>query len=237
MSVKKEHTRHEIQMNRLLSEIADSKSISSHIFFKGGTCAKMRGLLDRFSVDLDFDIKEGADKKEIRKTLYDIFKKLNLEIKDESKRALQFFLKYPGEGRNTLKVEMLDKVYLSNRYEPVHLPKINRTLICQTVDTMFAHKLIAPLDRGGKVAGRDIYDIHHFFFKGYPYSEDIIRERRGVSLYRHMEELMEFIEKKVTRKVIEEDLNVLLEYDNFSRTRKYLKTETLHFIKKEVERV
>ena len=116
MSTKKEQIKHEVQMNRLLSEIAEDKSISNYIFFKGGPCAKMRGLLDRFSVDLDFDIKEGSDKKQIRKNLYDIFKKLDLEIKDESKRALQFFLKYPGEERNTLKVEMLDKIYLSNRY-------------------------------------------------------------------------------------------------------------------------
>lgn len=236
MSTKKEQIKHEVQMNRLLSEIAENKSISNYIFFKGGTCAKMRGLLDRFSVDLDFDIKEGSDKKQIRKNLYDIFNKLDLEIKDESKRALQFFLKYPGEGRNTLKVEMLDKIYLSNRYEPVHLPKINRTLICQTVDTMFAHKLIAPLDRKGKVAGRDIYDIHYFFLNSYPYNKDVILERRGVSPKKHLQELKQFIEKKVTRRVLEEDLNVLLEYEKFKKVREYLKTETLQFIEEEIKK-
>ena len=46
---------------------------------------------------------------------------------------------------------------------------------------MFAHKLVALIDRyekNGTIAGRDMYDIHHFFQKGYSYSHEIIQERR-----------------------------------------------------------
>ena len=236
---KREQAKHEAQMHRLLTEILDDKNLALNIFFKGGTCARMLGFLDRFSVDLDFDLKEGADKKELKKSLYGIFKKLNLEIKDESKNALQFFLKYsaPKDERNTIKLEILDKTFTSNKYSSQYLLPINRTAICQTIETMFAHKLIALIDRfeqGGGIAGRDVYDIHYFFSQGYDYSSDVIEERRGIPVKQFFKELKEFIDKEVNSSVIDQDLNVLLDYDKFKVIRKHLKQETVNFINSEI---
>ncbi len=240
----REQVRHEVWLRRLLTEILDDKVLLNKIFFKGGTCARMLGFLDRFSVDLDFDLSQKANKKELREKLYIIFKNLNLEIKDESKEALQFFLKYPLEnnlkGRNTIKLEILDKAYEANEYAPFFIPGVNRTGICQTVETMFAHKLIAPISRTenqGRVAGRDIYDIHYFFLQGQSYSEDVILERRGVSSLDYLIELRDFVDKRVTRRTIDEDLNTLLDYDKFNTVRKYLKKEIVDFISKEIERI
>ncbi len=237
-----EKIQHEIQLHRLLSKILKSHYLSTHAFFKGGTCAMLLGYLDRFSVDLDFDLKEGADKDYFRKNLYSIFNELNLKIKDESKNALQFFLKYEGSEksiqRNTVKLEILDNHYQENVYKVTKIPQINMSAICQTIETMFSHKLIAPLDRakkGGKVAGRDIYDIHHFFSQGYGYHKKIIEERTGNSPLKHFQELYSFIDKKVTRKIIEEDLNILLDYKKFISIKDSLKKETLFFLMKEME--
>jgi predicted nucleotidyltransferase component of viral defense system len=236
--LKQEKIQHEIQLHRLLSEILKDKYLSTNAFFKGGTCALMLGYLDRFSVDLDFDLGKKADKKVFREKLYNIFNNLNLEIKDESKRALQFFLKYPSsDRRNTIKVEFLDNYYKSNIYKPTYIPPISMTGICQTIETMFSHKLIAPLDRiknGGKIAGRDIYDIHYFFTQGYKYIDKVIKERRKVSSLTHLTELHDFVEKKVTKKIIDEDLNTLLDYKKFIVIRKYLKKELLTFLEKEI---
>ena len=47
---------------------------------------------------------------------------------------------------------------------------------------MMANKLVAVIDRYAHreaIAGRDLYDIHHFFMKGYRYNEDVICERTG----------------------------------------------------------
>ncbi len=237
----KEQVKHEIQMHRLLAEILDDKYLAVNFFFKGGTCARMLGFLDRFSVDLDFDLKEGADKQKCREKLYKIFSNLGLEIKDESKKALQFFLKYDtsqeSESRNKVKLEILDKTYTSNKYNPKYIAVLGRTAICQDIETMFAHKLIAPIDRhenGGKIAGRDIYDIHYFFSAGHDYNKEAIKERRGVLPVEHFRQLEDFVEKYVTRKTIE-DLNTLLDYKKFSQIKKYLKEETLRFIKVEIE--
>ena len=238
----KEQARHEAYMYRLLVEILDDKYLAANVFFKGGTCARMLEYLDRFSVDLDFDIKEGADKKRFRNTLYPIFKNLGFEIKDESKRALQFFLKYPslsGE-RNTIKLELLDKIYRANKYEAKYFSPIDRMAMCQTIDTMFGHKLVALMDRyeqSGSIAGRDVYDIHHFFLQGYDYSAGVITERRGVSVLNYFQKLRQFINDKFTRRILEEDLNILLEYERFRQLSKYLKQETLNFIDAEIERL
>lgn len=138
--------------------------------FKGGTYASLRGVLDRFSIDLDFDLPDRSKKEDIRKRCYEIFTKLELEIKDESKRHLQFFLKYDAlEGeRNTLKLEINDDVSKYNGYEKVLLEQINMYCNGHTLDTMFANKLFAckaRYDKNGKIAGRDFYDIYKFFYK------------------------------------------------------------------------
>lgn len=242
MIKKQEKIRHEIWMQRLLIEILDDKRLSTNIFFKGGTCASMLGYLDRFSVDLDFDLNKDMNKTELRKILHNIFNKLDLKIKDESKTALQFFLKYDSESeeRNTIKIEILDNYYKTNKYRAYYIEDIKRTAMCQTIETMFSHKLVAPIDRykkGGSIAGRDIYDIHHFFLKGYNYHKEIIEERRGVSLLNHLIELRDFIDKKITLKVIDEDINILLEYSIFKKIRKYLKEETLKFINNEIGKI
>ena len=87
--------KHKAWLYRLLSEIADNQSLVSSLYFKGGTCAAMRGFLDRFSVDLDFDfIGKKNDLEPTRKQLEKIFKNLGLEIKEKSQRVPQYFLKY-----------------------------------------------------------------------------------------------------------------------------------------------
>ena len=70
----KKQARHEAYMYRLLIEVLDDKYLAINSFFKGGTCARMLGYLDRFSIDLDFDVKKSADKKKFRNKLYSIFK-------------------------------------------------------------------------------------------------------------------------------------------------------------------
>ncbi len=52
---------HRAWLFRTLSAIYDDVFLTNVLYFKGGTSAAMRGLLDRFSVDLDFDF-VGDDK-------------------------------------------------------------------------------------------------------------------------------------------------------------------------------
>ena len=234
--LKKTDILHKFYLLKLLTGIVDNPFLASSVYFKGGTCATMLGFLDRFSVDLDFDLKPDSKKEKVREILAKVFEDLGFKIIEENKKVLFFNLKYdaPLDQRSTLKVSIYDEIVRSNVYKPFMLPVIGRLVNCQTIETMFANKLVAPMDRYNrheKIAGRDIYDIHYFFSKGYKFREEIVKERTGLNTDDYVRKLIKFIEEKVTEKILTEDLNALLPYDKFQKIRKTLKAETLLFLK------
>jgi len=234
---------HKAWLYRLLTAIYDNQILANSLYFKGGTCAAMLDYLDRFSIDLDFDyIAKKGELFLVRKNLEQVFKNLGLEIKDKSKKTPQYFLKYPTRPniRNTVKIDVTMPPPKSNKYAAVRFNEIDRIIICQTIETMFANKLVALIDRWEKndsIAGRDLYDIHHFFMKGFGYNKEVIIERRKQKLDKFFNELINFIEKKINDKVINQDLNSLLPYESFKKIRKVLKKETLILLKDELKRV
>jgi len=233
---------HKAYLLRTLTEIVDDPILSSSLYFKGGTCASMMGILDRFSIDLDFDLRPGVDEKELRVEFYKIFDKLGLNLYQESKKALEFFLKYPNSPnlRNTLKIDALNFIVKSNVYTPVFLPEINRTVNCQSQESIFANKLVAIKDRWDRkksIAGRDIYDIHYFFLKNLKYGEAVIVERTGLEVREYLVYLRNFINERINQTLIDQDLSTLLSVETFSKIRKTLKEETLMFLDNEINRM
>jgi predicted nucleotidyltransferase component of viral defense system len=239
----KQDSVHKAWLYRLLINIFDNDFLSSVLRFKGGTCAAMLGYLDRFSVDLDFDFL--GTKKEVEKTkkeLRKIFSELDLEIKDESKNVPQFFLRYksPLRERSIIKIDTTFPVPKNNVYEPQFFVDIQRNIICQNIETMFANKLVAVLDRYEKnntIAARDIYDIDVFFLAGHSYNEEVIKERTGKTVLSFFSELHFFIDEKLTDKIINQDLNSLISYEKFKAIRKILKREVLFLIRGEIEKI
>lgn len=237
---RREDAVHKAQLYRLVSEIADSP-VSQEVYFKGGTCAGMLGFLDRFSIDLDFDIKKEANKRKVDSELKKIFTKLELTLKQKAKKTLFYVLKYSNRsGRNSLKLSLVDQALKSNIYIPYYLKEIDRYLYCQTKETMFANKLVALTDRYKKrrmIAGRDLYDIHHFFYQGYRYVDQVIIERTGKRPVVYLRQLADFIENKITDRILTQDLSFLLSYDKFQTIRKVLKKETVMFLNDEIKRL
>jgi len=175
----KDAIKHKNQIYRLLREILKNSLLSQELKFKGGTYASLRGVLDRFSVDLDFDLPDKKSRELIKNECYMIFEKLDFEIKDESKKYLQFFLRYnaPKGERNTLKLEINDDVSKYNKYKKVLLEQINMYCNGHSLDTMFANKLVAckaRFDKNGKIAGRDFYDIYKFFLQGLDVNQKVV---------------------------------------------------------------
>lgn len=234
---------HKAWLYRVLSSIYDDAFLAQFLFFKGGTCAAMLGYLDRFSIDLDFDfVGERKTLSETRARLERVFHSLGLTIGDKSKTVPQYFLKYTAEqsSRNTLKIDTTIPPPKTNQYEPKRFHEIDRIITCQTLETMVANKLVALIDRYQKkeaLAGRDIYDIHHFFLKGFRYNKEVIRERTGKNMPEFFAELIAFIEKYITEEILTQDLNPLLPYEKFSRIRKALKQETLMLLRDESKRI
>jgi len=238
---KPEDAKHKNQMYRLLTAILTDNFLANHLCFKGGTCASMRGILDRFSVDLDFDLPDKDEQGPIRERLNDCFDKLGLTIKDQSRQHLQFFLKYeaPEWQRNTLKLEITDLVSPKNTYEPVNLKEINLYCQAQTIETMVANKMYAAtarLKKTGSVAGRDFYDLHQFLVQGLPVNREVVEERTGLSYEAYLQYLVKFIQKQVTERVLEQDLNPLLPTEKLKPIIGTLKQELLVLIKDEIKR-
>lgn len=233
---------HRSQLYHLLVAIADNTQLAKSLIFKGGTCAAMLNYIDRFSVDLDFDLKQETSIDMVKNEFEKIFKKLKFEIKSKNNSVVQYALKYsaPENMRNTLKLDAIGFALDQNIYKPVYLLDIDRYLTCQTVETMFAHKLAAVLDRHEKhetVAGRDIYDIYCFFLHGHSYNPEIILKRTSLSALEYLKKLKDFIELKVNSSVIDEDLNMLMSFAKFRIIRKSLKAEVVGMLKNEIERL
>ncbi|HBC44959.1 MAG: hypothetical protein UX08_C0013G0011 [Candidatus Collierbacteria bacterium GW2011_GWB1_45_35] len=233
--IRQEDILHKMQLQKLLMAVVDSPVLSQSLYFKGGTCATMLGFLDRFSVDLDFDLVAESDPAILRVELEKTFKSLDLVIENDNKKSLFFVLKYqaPQNKRSTIKLSIFEEIIKANDYKKVKITEIDRLVNCQTIETMFANKLVAVTDRfekHQKIAGRDIYDIHYFFNQGYKFKNEIIEERTGLKSKEYINKLIKFIDDKVTDKIITEDLNSLLPLEKFNKIRKVLKQEVLMFL-------
>lgn len=234
--VKQSDILHKFQLQQLLVTLVDDQYLSQYSCFKGGTCAEMSGFLDRFSVDLDFDIVGEIDDKLFRSRIDKITKKLGLVDDNRNTKSLFFNFKYnaPVNQRNKIKLSFFQNIVMSNDYKAVFLPEINRIVKCQTIETMFANKLVTVIDRYDrhkKIAGRDIYDIYYFFSQNFNFKDEIIKERTGFETGEYIKKLINFIDKKVTDKIITEDLNILLPLEKFTKIRKTLKQDTLLYLR------
>jgi len=239
---KKEDINHKIQLLRLLRSILSNNLLSNNLMFKGGTYASLRGVLDRFSIDLDFDLPDGQFKSEIRDSLYVIFNNLGLVIKDESRNHLQFFLKYDTlqDQRNTLKLEINDRPSKFNLYESVSLLELNMYCRGHTLDTMFANKLIAAknrFDKTGKISGRDFYDIHNFFTQGIEINKKVVEDLSEMSFKEYVGSLISFIKYSVETRLLNEDLNPLVDTKKLSTLLPHLKDELLLMLEREFTNV
>lgn len=233
---------HKSHLHRLLMEIVDQPLMAQTLALKGGTCAAMLGYLDRFSVDLDFDVLKDADEAALRKAFHQVFDHLGFSVTLEFEKALFFQLRYPSSPgkRNTLKVSAGNMRFGANQYKVQYFPEIDRLVNSQTIETMFANKLVAAMERYVQhktIAGRDMYDIHHFFVQGYAYNGAIIRERTGLEPQEYFGTLIAFIKKHITQTIIDEDLNSLLPYKKFKQIRKILIPETLSILAQEQKRL
>jgi predicted nucleotidyltransferase component of viral defense system len=241
LNLRPEDILHKSFLNRMLMEITDRPALAHQLAFKGGTCAAMLDYLDRFSVDLDFDVLRGTDETAIRHELHQVFDGLDLKITSEYNDILFFLLRYPSETgkRNTIKVSANHPVVKANLYKVQYLTEIDRLMNCQTLETMVANKLVALTDRYNlhhTIAGRDVYDIHYFLVHGYGYHAPVILERTGLTAKEYLERLVVFIKEQVTQTAINQDLNTLLPLKQFQQIRKILIPETISLLTREIQR-
>ncbi len=236
---RRQDIKHKIQLFRLLRAILSNDFLANALVFKGGTYASLLNVLDRFSVDLDFDLPDKTATAKVRNELYKVFNDLGLAVKDESKKYLQFFLKYsaPDNERNTLELDINDQPSKFNTYQRVRLSEIRMFCRGHAPETMFANKLIvakARFDKAGKIAGRDFYDIRRFFEQGIGVNVKVVEDLSGLSYKEYLKELLDLIEREVSDKTLREDLAPLMKIDFLNKELPHLKPELIMFLEGEI---
>lgn len=221
---------HQKKMLAILSGISDDPVLSINLGFKGGTCLYFFYGLDRFSVDLDFDLLNVDRSEEIIERIVSLLSGYG-EVKKEN--PLKIRLKY-SEDSAALKVDISDRRDINklNTYEVKDIVS-GVPLRALKKEDIFAHKLVAVYDRYGDktknkvLAHRDLYDLNFFFEKEWKYNQEIIKLRSGKNVPDYLKSLKELIEKRVEERKILEGIGALINEDKRRWVRKNLKKEII----------
>lgn len=195
--------RHEQILKNILRDIYTTTDLEARFAFKGGTCLSMFYDLDRFSVDLDFNLlSEDFNDQLITNILLKY-----LTISDQiDKHFTWLWIGSYEKGKQKVKIE-INKRQFPDKY--INKDFYGITIPTMSPDCMFAHKLCAISDRK-KLQNRDLYDTHFMFTKQFDINEEIIKIRTGKKLKEYFAYLIDFIEKHVNPNTILEGLGELI---------------------------
>jgi predicted nucleotidyltransferase component of viral defense system len=200
--------RHGIILKSILADIFRGEQLSAQLIFKGGTCLMMFYGLDRFSTDLDFDIRDGAEEIDAN-TLDSIIAKY-ITIDEKISRKKRFTYIWIGSyeaGAQKIKIEINQRAR-SNNFDIKNYLGI--TIPTMTKEDMMANKLAAILDRK-TLQNRDLYDAHFMFIKLWEPNAEILESRVGMSIISYYKELIKVLDDKNCNKNILNGLGEVLE--------------------------
>ncbi|MBU3979460.1 nucleotidyl transferase AbiEii/AbiGii toxin family protein [Patescibacteria group bacterium] len=216
--------KHEQVLKYILKDIYTTTDLEARLALKGGTCLYMFYGLDRFSVDLDFNLlAEDFDDQ----LVINILTKYLIINDRMNKYFTWFWLGSYEKGKQQVKIEISKREY-PDKY-------INKDFYGLTIPTMspghmFAHKLCAITDRK-KLQNRDLYDAHFMFVKQFDIEEEIIKLRIGKTMKEYFSFLIEFIEKNVNPNNILDGLGELVKENQKDRIRDTLKKDIIFDLK------
>jgi len=221
-----DYAKHKNILLRILKDIYLDTSISPYLGFKGGTAAYLFYGLNRDSFDLDFDLLDENSEQivfeKIQKIVGNYGKLIDSKIK---KFNLLNVISYNTKLQN-IKVEVNRRGFGSN-YEVKTLLGISMLVMVR--EDMFAHKLMAMLERIGKTS-RDIYDVWYFLSNNWPINKEIVERRSGVTFKESLEKCIQEMEKIKDRNLLV-GLGESLSGPQKDWARTKLKSETIFLLK------
>ncbi len=167
---------HKTVLIRILKDIYSHSEIGPLLGFKGGTAAYLFYDLDRFSVDLDFDLL-ASDKEEY---VFDEVKSLlgkygKVKTADKKRFSLIFILAYEDKELDAQNVKVeINKRNFGSKYEIKSYLGIPIKVMVK--EDMSANKLVALYERIGKT-NRDVYDSWFFLSNDWPINREIVERR------------------------------------------------------------
>jgi predicted nucleotidyltransferase component of viral defense system len=190
---------HKTILFQILKDIYSDTTISPFLGFKGGTAALMFYGLERFSVDLDFDLLDESGEEHVFERVIAIVKKYG-KLKESHKKHFSLFcmLSYEDRGHN-IKVE-INRRQFGSRYEVKTY--LGVSMLVMVPEDMFAHKLMAMHERIGKTS-RDIYDVWFFLQHRFPINKEIVEERSETTFDKLLQKCISQLEKMSNRHILD----------------------------------
>jgi predicted nucleotidyltransferase component of viral defense system len=190
---------HKTILFQILKEIYSDTTISPFLGFKGGTAALMFYGLDRFSIDLDFDLLDETKEDYVFDRVISILRKYGT-LKESRKKRFSLFclLSYESRAHN-IKVET-NRRQFGSRYEIKTY--LGVSMLVMVPEDMFAHKLMAMHERIGKTS-RDIYDVWFFLEHRFPINKEIVEQRSGMTFGALLQKCISQLEKLSNRHILD----------------------------------
>jgi predicted nucleotidyltransferase component of viral defense system len=171
---------HKTVLFQILKDIYSDTTLSPFLGFKGGTAALMFYGLNRFSVDLDFDLLDETKEDYVFERIIPIIKRHGT-LKESHKKRFSLFclLSYEDKAHN-IKVE-INRRQFGSRYELKTY--LGVSMLVMVPEDMFAHKLMAMDERIGR--GKTL-PIFVNIYKNQPAYFGITPNRQTPQLYIHL---------------------------------------------------
>ena len=221
---------HKTILFQILKDIYSNTIIAPFLGFKGGTAALMFYGLDRFSVDLDFDLLDESKEEYVFEKVITIVKKYGM-LKESYKKRFNWFclLSYEDKAHN-VKVEINRRQFGSKFKVKTYL---GVSMLVMVQEDMFAHKLMAMSERINKTS-RDIYDVWFFLQHRFPINKEIVEKRSGMSFNKLLKKCIGQLEKMNNRNILD-GVGELLTTSQKDWAKAKLREETIALLKLRLE--
>jgi predicted nucleotidyltransferase component of viral defense system len=218
---------------KILKDIFTDTTLGPILGFKGGSAAYLFYGLDRFSVDLDFDLLDESKKDYVFERVHVLLEKYGKLKQAEKKNSTLFFLlSYDNKelDAQNIKVEINLRSFGSKYIVESYL---GISMKVMTQEDMFAHKLVAMLERIGKT-NRDFFDVAFFLQKEWPINKKIVELRTGLSYPEFLKKCIEALEKLGGKDMLS-GMGELLSEPQKNWVKTQLRTETIFLLKLELD--
>ncbi|PIR05300.1 hypothetical protein COV56_03500 [Candidatus Kuenenbacteria bacterium CG11_big_fil_rev_8_21_14_0_20_37_9] len=213
----------------MLKDIYTDSTIGPLLGFKGGTAVYLFYNLNRFSVDLDFDLLDAEKEDYVFEQIKKILENYGTIKEAEKKRFNLFYVLAYDEkvpGAQNIKVE-INRREFGSKYEVKSYLGISMKIMVQ--EDMFAHKLCAMYERIGKT-NRDIFDVWYFLQNEWPVNKKIIEERTKMNFNGFLQKCIDSLEKMTDQNIIS-GMGELLDAKQKDWVKAKLRTETIFLLK------
>ena len=221
---------HKTILFQILKDIYSDTTISPFLGFKGGTAALMFHGLDRFSVDLDFDLLDQSQEDVVFEHIGRILKKHGTLREANKKRFSLFYLLSYEDRAHNIKVE-INRRQFGSRYEIKTY--LGVSMLVMVPEDMFAHKLMAMHERIGKTS-RDIYDVWFFLQHRFPINKAIVEQRSKMTFAELLQKCIGQLEKMSNRHILD-GVGELLTASQKDWAKARLRQETISLLKLRIE--